>query len=300
VRLLGILRRLTEHEGTRGNWALKGGTALNVFHLDLPRMSVDIDVNFLGAIEREQLPDLRASFERALSDCCALEGCAVKRAPTEHAGGKFRLQYSSVVEGAGRLEVDVNYVSRVPLLGVEQRAHRMPSIARLEVPSLSLQELAAGKSCALLDRGLARDYFDVREIANARPGVFETPAFRVAFTCAAGASRSDMRAAKAPVPLKPIDVADRLLPMLRFRESDVHPSADELSNSLNEAVLRLALRLVEWSPAEREFLDRLNDRGEIAADLLTDDAEMQDRVRRQPMLAWKAQNVRLHTRKKAD
>lgn len=49
VRLLGILERLTTHELTRDRWVLKGGTALNVFHFDVPRLSVDLDLNFLGA-----------------------------------------------------------------------------------------------------------------------------------------------------------------------------------------------------------------------------------------------------------
>lgn len=74
VRLVGILRRLAENDATRGSWVLKGGTALNVFHFDLPRLSVDIDLNFVGDIQREQLPELRAVFERELVNCCALEG----------------------------------------------------------------------------------------------------------------------------------------------------------------------------------------------------------------------------------
>ncbi len=294
VRLVGILRRLAENDATRGSWVLKGGTALNVFHFDLPRLSVDIDLNFVGDIQREQLPELRAVFERELVNCCAHEGCTVKRAPPEHAGGKFRLQYASAVEGSGRLEVDVNYVSRVPLLGVQERPHRLPTIAGFAVPTLDFAELAAGKMCALLDRGLARDYFDAREIAKHRPDLFETPRFRVAFACAAGSARSDMRSVAAPSALEQREVADRLLPVLRQRERETRLSAEALTGELKAAIEPLARRLIAWSAGEREFLDRLNDRGEVAAELLTDDAELQERVRRQPMLAWKAENVRKH------
>jgi hypothetical protein len=35
--------------------ALKGGTALNLFHFDVPRLSVDIDLNYVGAIERDTM-----------------------------------------------------------------------------------------------------------------------------------------------------------------------------------------------------------------------------------------------------
>jgi len=46
LRLHGILDRLVRHESTRGAWVLKGGTALNLLHL--PRLSVDIDLNFVA------------------------------------------------------------------------------------------------------------------------------------------------------------------------------------------------------------------------------------------------------------
>ena len=45
---------------------------------------------------------------------------------------------------------------------------------------------------------------------------------------------------------------------------------------------------------EREFLTRLNDRGEIASELLTHDGEIQTLIRNHPGLAWKALNVRRH------
>ena len=117
LRLHGILRRLDGHPMTRQAWLLKGGTALNLFHMDVPRLSVDIDLNYLGAENVEQMRQARPDFERALSACCEREGCTIRRAPTEHAGGKFRLRYASVVGGSQNLEVDVSYVAREPIWG---------------------------------------------------------------------------------------------------------------------------------------------------------------------------------------
>jgi hypothetical protein len=45
---------------------------------------------------------------------------------------------------------------------------------------------------------------------------------------------------------------------------------------------------------EREFLSRLNERGEIAPELLTRDGDMQALIRNHPGLLWKALNVRRH------
>ncbi len=52
--------------------------------------------------------------------------------------------------------------------------------------------------------------------------------------------------------------------------------------------------LLPFTSDELEFLNRLLDDGEIAAELLTDDAELADRIRKQPGLEWKASNVRKH------
>jgi hypothetical protein len=67
LRLHGILGRLDSHPLTRDRWVLKGGTALNLLYLDVPRLSVDIDLNFVGAESVDQMRLARPDFERALS-----------------------------------------------------------------------------------------------------------------------------------------------------------------------------------------------------------------------------------------
>ena len=45
--LEAILRQLARHPELEGAWALKGGTALNLFFLDVPRLAIDIDINYV-------------------------------------------------------------------------------------------------------------------------------------------------------------------------------------------------------------------------------------------------------------
>ena len=52
LHLLNLLDQLNRHPMLKGKWVLKGGTALNLFVFDLPRLSVDIDLNYVGALER--------------------------------------------------------------------------------------------------------------------------------------------------------------------------------------------------------------------------------------------------------
>ena len=50
-QLTRILAAIYSDRNLKGNLALKGGTALNFIYLDIPRLSVDLDFNFIGAVE---------------------------------------------------------------------------------------------------------------------------------------------------------------------------------------------------------------------------------------------------------
>src|SRR5207247_9798651 len=53
VLLLELLESIRSHPFLKERIALKGGTALNLFVFDVPRLSVDIDLNYIGAVDRE-------------------------------------------------------------------------------------------------------------------------------------------------------------------------------------------------------------------------------------------------------
>jgi hypothetical protein len=297
LRLEGILERLGRHEMTRGAWLLKGGTALNLLHLDVPRLSVDIDVNYTGAADVEGMRAARPEFERALAACCEREGCSVKRAPTEHAGGKFRLRYASVLGGSQNLEVDVSYVARVPLLGREVAPVRFPPGSGLAVPTLAVEELAAGKLSALVQRSAARDAFDAASLLDLIPDLLERPAFRVAFVCSIAASRADARELRpAGGAVSEAEFESELEPLLRRRGGGIGLERRALLAWITARCASALGSLLSWSDRERRFLDRLLDEGEIDAPALVDDPELQGRIAAQPMLQWKALNVREHRR----
>ena len=52
-RLLDLLDEMERHPSLKGKLALHGGTAINLFMLDIPRLSVDIDVSYIGSVSRE-------------------------------------------------------------------------------------------------------------------------------------------------------------------------------------------------------------------------------------------------------
>ena len=69
---------------------LKGGTALNLFHFDVvPRLSVDLDLNYIGSIDREKMLEERPFLTDAIQKILKQNQFECHRAPTHYAGGKL-------------------------------------------------------------------------------------------------------------------------------------------------------------------------------------------------------------------
>lgn len=292
VRLVLLLEQLDRHPFLAGKLLLKGGTALNIFHLDLPRLSVDIDVNWVGTTDREELTAQRPEIERAVAAIAQSEGYGVATSADAHAGRKFYLQYTNCAGTRDRLEVDVNFLFRLPLFPPERRLAK-PIMPGLEVWShlVSWPELVAGKCVAAVDRVAPRDVFDLAQIhprmdwADSRiraawiglSAVLPHPLFTY------DNHRFD------PVGQRQMDVA--LRPFLRKAPADtldtIRPAADSVLSWL-----------VTLNPNERRFIDGIAE-GHIQPELiLQDDTVFCDKLRRHPALIWKTTHVMKHLRKR--
>ncbi|MCK5378953.1 MAG: hypothetical protein KAJ78_06085 [Acidobacteria bacterium] len=87
-------------------------------------------------------------------------------------------------------------------------------------------------------------------------------------------------------------IRQQLIPMLQVGADQTAPDPEELRDRLARELNNVADRLIDWSPSERHFLDRLHDDGVVDAVILSGDPTLQGRIRTQPMLLWKAQNIR--------
>jgi predicted nucleotidyltransferase component of viral defense system len=291
--LLQLLNAIHRHPFLKDRLVLKGGTALNVFIFAVPRLSVDIDLNYVGAVDRETMLLERPRVEEALQAVFAREGYTVRRVPGEHAGGKWQLRYPSVGGQGGNLEVDINFMFRIPLWPVRLIDSRPVGIWQAAgIPVVDLHELAAGKISALLSRRQARDLFDCSNLF--RIGGLDRERLRLAFVVYGAMNRKDWRTiAPADVDVDTTDLEQKLLPTLRTAESGEIRN-DRFGKRFVEDCRDLLADLLPFTAPEQEFLDRILDRGEILPELLTSDETLQDRIRRHPLLEWKAVNVRDH------
>lgn len=144
-------------------FALKGGTAINLFVRDLPRLSVDIDLTYLPVESREDsLRHVHEALGRIASDLRqALPGCSVVesyqdaedslRLTVRQAGATIKIELSPVLRGS---------VAPPTLRTVTETVERDFGFAEMQV--LDLPDLYGGKICAALDRQHPRDLFDVK------------------------------------------------------------------------------------------------------------------------------------------
>lgn len=127
ARILDLLAAINKDPVLSGKLALKGGTALNVFHLELDRLSVDIDFNYIGATDKQEMQEDCPALEDAIVNLINSKGCTVRYRPQGHGGGKWISRYASVLGGNASMEIDLNFMQRQPLFG----ASRMESATLL-------------------------------------------------------------------------------------------------------------------------------------------------------------------------
>lgn len=294
LHLLNLLEKLNHHPALKGKWVLKGGTALNLFVFDHPRLSVDIDLNYVGELEREAMLADRPKLEQAAHAVFSREGFTTKRVPTEHAGGKWRLSYQSYTGQSGNLEVDMNFMFRQPLWDIQSAdSHVLGDFQARNIPLPDVHELAAGKLAALLARGQARDLFDCHRIFTLKP--ISRDRLRLAFVVYGGMNRKDWRTVSiADVEFDPNELARLLIPTLNRRFTEKQGSPAEYGERLLKECQEKLKAVLPLNDPEREFLDLLLEKGEVDASALTPDKALQKRIQSHPLLQWKALNVKQH------
>ena len=294
LRLLDLLQEIARDRILSDRLVLKGGTALNLFHLGLDRLSVDIDLNYVGTLDRAAMETERPTVDAALDRLLASQGYGVRRRPDEHAGGKWLARYASALGGNATLELDMNYMARQPLFGMA-RMESLPlgDVRASDVLVLDLHEIVAGKLVALVDRHAARDLFDARRILSVEG--LDWNRIKAAVLAIGASGRRDWRTASVDdIEGDPREIRRKLaicLPRDRFA------ARGEVTAWIDETVALCRERfafLFDLIANERAFLDGVLDRGEIDADLLDIAPEIRTRIENMPMLAWKTRHVRTY------
>jgi predicted nucleotidyltransferase component of viral defense system len=234
-------------------FALKGGTAINLFIRDMPRLSVDLDLVFPDhSLPRDQALARISEALRQSAERLNARGFQTRMHATADAVEAKLL----VRRGPIEVKIEVNFVMRGTVQPVRMAAlvprARDVLLADLEIPVLSLEDVYGGKLVAAMDRQHPRDLFDVMQLF-AHEGI--TPGIRRAFVIYVASHNRPVHEVLFPAPRDIANEYERtfkgmttdavdLASLLAARERMMH----ELQSGLNANERRFLLTLVANQP----------------------------------------------------
>lgn len=162
-RLTDVLKFMEEDDLLAKSIALKGGTAINLTIFDLPRLSVDIDLDYCKSIEREEMLTDRKKIIDRIGKYMTANGYNLSlRSKTYHALDSLVFEYVNSGGGKDNLKIEINYMLRCHVLPVVRRNVKLPwNQESLTVLSVAPLEIFASKTVALLTRSAPRDLYDM-------------------------------------------------------------------------------------------------------------------------------------------
>lgn len=160
---VALLVRILPYVDEEKIFALKGGTAINLFYRDLPRLSVDIDLTYLPIKDRD---DSLAEIKEAMDRIAAAIERGIPDAKTQRikggGGGATRL---AARLGGAEIKIETSPVTRGVVHDPETRSVSEAvedEFGYAEMQIVSFEDLFGGKLHAAVDRQHPRDLYDVK------------------------------------------------------------------------------------------------------------------------------------------
>lgn len=284
-RLTEVLKFFENDELLGNSLALKGGTAINLIMFNLPRLSVDIDLDFSVNSTREVMMDSRFVINDRIEKYMTANGYILSpKSHHYHALDSFVFEYSNSAGIRDNIKVEINYMLRCHVLELSQK--RFESIwepSGISILSVNPLEVFASKIVALLNRTAPRDLFDVKNLV--KYGLFDQSEETLLRKSVVFYSAIGSVSTPAEFQLNNIDnvtqhrIKTELFPVMRSKDKfDLQTSRLQVKNWL-ESLLNLEDN--EW-----KFLEAFRAK-EYRPDLLFESDEILERIRNHPMAIWK-------------
>lgn len=284
-RLLSLLEEISKSQDLSGEIALKGGTAINHFFFKYPRLSIDLDFDYLIPVPKDELEGRMNSVEAVLKRIFRFLQYEVSdKKMIGHS--QYYLRYGTQFGGHDVIKVEVNYLLREHLAEPIMKAPYAPFEMSFKMKILSMEEIYAAKCTALLDRGTPRDLFDVYYFRTQNDHPFDFRKFRRFFLFYSSLSRRNIRKFKQDTDIVEAitdkDIKNHLW-MLLSKENRFKRSV------MLKTVLPFLKELLDLNASEKKFFE-LFCNGKVDFGLLFDDKGLSSRLANHPMVLWRQQN----------
>lgn len=287
-----MLAFIEQDAALKNSLALKGGTAINLTIFDLPRLSVDIDLDFSENLAREAMLEKRKVITGRIRKYMAANGYILSgRSKSYHALDSFVYEYQNAGGMRDNLKIEINYMLRCHVLEPKRREVKLSWLEQpLTVMSVDPMEVFASKIVAFLNRAAPRDLFDLSNML--RFGLFDESEQELLQKCVVFYSAIGSEEAPASISfdsiaaITPNRIKTDLLPVLRNGTFfDVKAAQKECIEYLEH--------LLTLNEKEKEFLCAFRVQ-QYRPEILFSDSDILSRVTEHPMAIWKCK-VRGHT-----
>lgn len=286
LRLKEILRYLNEEEYLKEHLLLKGGTAINLTVFNLPRLSVDIDLDYTPNDTKVDMLEAREKITTLIKDYMEAEGYQLSQGSRlTHSLDAFYYQYQNAGGNRDMIKIELNYSLRAHIL---EPVHRkiLPEVFDddLMIRMVAPMEIFAAKGNALISRAAARDLYDWGNLIAKNLFVDERDIFRKCFAFYATISEETVNRdfdTSAIDSLKFGKIRRDLFPVLSRKDNFM---LDERKQKAKDYITDL----MQLTDQEQEYMDRFIAK-EYVPELLFDDEEIVERIKEHPMALWKCQ-----------
>lgn len=165
IRLLDVLKFIDgELDPSHSKLVLKGGTAINLMYTNLARLSVDLDFDFIGALNKEETDRERGIIISALDSHMLKEGYSI----SPNSRGSVILTsriyaYENAFGNRDNIKVEINFIDRIHIFPMIRQSVKYFDIETMIATPFE-EELFSMKICALIDRSKPRDLFDTEQL----------------------------------------------------------------------------------------------------------------------------------------
>jgi predicted nucleotidyltransferase component of viral defense system len=287
-RLADILEYLNTEPKLKGKLGLKGGTAINLTIFNLPRLSVDIDLDYLVNNSREEMLHDREIINATIESFMEFSGYRLSpKTKKPHSLDSWVYEYVNLGGNKDNIKIEINYSLRAHVLPArEVRIVTEHFESEYKLNCLNAIEIFGSKINALLNRSAARDLYDTYNMIKFR--LFDETEEQLLRKCVvfyAAISTNNINKTFNTTAIDSLTkhkIKTDLIPVLTRQESFDLGTAKKV-------VMNYIADLMVLTPSEKEFLDRF-EKKVYEPKLIFDDLEIIKRIEYHPMALWKIRN----------
>ena len=289
-RLTKILQYINSNPLMKDCLALKGGTAINLTVFNMPRLSVDIDIDYSKETNREGMLEDRRLIVEDIEKYMVAEGYQKSgKSKTSHSLDSMIFTYHNTAGINDNIKIEINYSMRVHIYPLVHRQIQTGGVLEeFEVLSVDGTEIFGSKIKALLDRTAPRDLYDVDNMV--KYGLFHGSEERdMLRKCALFYIAVGNREVPERINLDAIDEITRyriktdLIPVKRKKEKlDLEETKQRVKDYLEDTMC--------LTDSESRFLQEFREK-KYHPEYLFKNQEIINRLEKHPMALWKMQDM---------